>query len=92
MSGVNLYVGDQSIITCTVTDVNGNVQDPGSVTAAVRTPDGAITSQAVTRVSQGTYQFTYMWAQQFGHTVQFQGTAPYPFNTYQPFSVLASPF
>ncbi len=92
MSGSNLYVGDVSVVTCTVTDQFGALQDPGVVTANVQTPDKVVTAQTVTRVSKGVYSFTYTWLQQFGYTVQFQGTLPYPFNNYQPFSVLASPF
>ena len=87
-----LYVGDESIITCTVTDQNGNLVDPTLVTASVQTPDGNVTSQSVTRASTGVYTITYTWTQALINIVQFTGNAPYPFSQFQWFSVNVSPF
>ena len=87
-----LYVGDESLITCTVTDSNGNLVDPDVVTASVQTPDGVVAPQTVTRVSQGVYTITYVWAQALVNVVQFAGNDPYPFSQFQWFSVNKSPF
>lgn len=88
-----LFVGDVTNIVCEIVDQNGAPADPGLVTANVRTPDGVVTAQTVTRTGPGVYQITgYVWTQQFGYFVQFQGTAPFQFNLYQSFSVQASPF
>ena len=87
-----LYVGDESLITCTVTDPNGNLVDPDLVTAFVQTPDGVVTPQTVTRVNVGVYTITYTWTQALINIVRFVGTNPAPFNQYQWFSVNESPF
>lgn len=93
VGALTYQVGGESIITCTVTDgVTGALVDPGSVLAYMQTPDQVITEQTVTRVSQGIYQFVFVWAEAGSHTAQFIATAPYQFNQYSFYKVQVPAF
>lgn len=88
-----LYAGDESLLTCEVTDINGNLSDPGVVTANVKIPRGGpVVPLTVTRVSQGIYTAVYIWTTYGNHYVQFEGTLPFPFNQYAQFLVTPNPF
>ena len=87
-----LYIGNQSQITCTITDINGNFADPGSVACTIRLPDGTKVTPSVSRFSVGIYQVLYIWTQQYNHYVEFSGTLPFPFTAPQQFYVQPLPF
>lgn len=83
-----MKVGDAEQFTCLVTDLNGNPAAPGSVSATVRDPSGAITTLSVTSPATGTFLASFQWAVTGIHTVRFTGTAPYPFVQEQQYVIL----
>jgi len=61
-----------------VRDSNGDLADPGDVSATVYLPDGTTATPAVTTVSTGSYRIDYLTTVAGLHTLLWSGTGDYP--------------
>lgn len=74
------YVGQQIKIDATFTNLAGDVTDPTTITAKLRSPDGTITTYvygtdaALTKVSTGLFRLLYTVAEEGEHHWRMLGT------------------